>query len=273
MSQTIWVANAFAKEPFKGNPAGVCFLDEFPEDAWMQDISTQLAFSNSAFVRKTADKQFEIKWFTPDSEAPICGHATIAATHVLFEEGLVNEGEEITFDSMAGKLYTSRIHGWYNLNFPAYLEMEERSFTKELEDIVNITPKFTGFSTNRLFMEFASEEELYSLKPNLELLKTIKCRALIATAKGNKHDFLSRYFAPSVGIDEDPVCASAHCILIPYWSKKLGKKDMLAYQASQRGGVIKCQNLGNRVLISGEAVTVYKGKISSTNLNKLKYAA
>lgn len=274
MPQNIWVVDAFASEPFKGNPAGVCFYDQFPDDSVMQNIATDLGFSNSAFVKKTGERQFDIKWFTPHSEASICGHATIATTHILFEEKMLEDGSDIEFNSKVGKLYTNKFKKWYSLNFPAYREIEERILAKEIHAVINIRPQFNGFSNDRMFMEFASEEELYDLKPNLEELKKIKCRALIATAKGEgEYDFLSRYFAPRVGIDEDPVCASAHCLLIPYWSKKLGKKNMMAYQASKRGGIIKCQDMGERVLISGEAVTIYKTELENADLTKLKFIA
>jgi predicted PhzF superfamily epimerase YddE/YHI9 len=274
MPQHIWVVDAFTSEPLKGNPAGVCFYDEFPDDAAMQEIATKLSFSNSAFVKRTGPRQFDIKWFTPHSEASICGHATIATTHILFEEKMIDEGADIEFTSKVGKLYTNKFKNWYSLNFPAYRDIEDRIFSKEIHAVLDGRPLFNGFCNDRLFMEFASEKELYDLKPNLEALKKIKCRALIATAKGeDEYDFLSRYFAPSVGIDEDPVCASAHCILIPYWSEKLKKKNMMAYQASKRGGVIKCQDMGNRVMISGEAITIAKGELDAADLTKYKFIA
>jgi predicted PhzF superfamily epimerase YddE/YHI9 len=166
----------------------------------------------------------------------------------------------------------SQNENWYTLNFPLYQVIPQK-LTEQMRSVINYEPVFTGFAHNILFMEFADEDALYGLQPDLEALKKIDCRALAATARGRKYDFLSRYFAPKVGINEDPVCASAHCRLIPYWSEKLGKKDMMAYQASSRGGVLKCRNLGNRVLISGEAVTVFKGKIADNQLSELKHVA
>ncbi len=270
----VWVVDAFANEPFKGNPAGVVFYEQFPDDSVMQDIATKLAFSNSAFVKRVGDREFDIRWFTPHSEASICGHATIATTHILFEEKIIEEGADIKFNSKIGALFTNKLSNWYSLNFPAYRDVEARIFSKDVQLVVDVRPKFFGASNDRLFMEFSSEKELYDLKPDLEALKKIKCRALIATAKGeDEYDFLSRYFAPSVGINEDPVCASAHCILIPYWSNKLGKKKMTAYQASKRGGALKCQDLNNRVLISGMAHTVFKGELDKIDLAKLKFIA
>jgi predicted PhzF superfamily epimerase YddE/YHI9 len=276
MSYTLWVADAFTRQPFKGNPAGVCFVDDFPNDQYMLQLSAKLGFSNSAFVKQLNGNKFQIRWFTPHSEAPICGHATLATSHILYENGHIQQNEEIVFESPSGNLFVNKTGSWYNLNFPAYLDVEERIFNDKLFELIKIRPVFNGFYNKGLFMEFASEEEVRNLNPDLEFLKTFKCRALTITAKakeGSEYDFISRYFAPSVGINEDPVCASAHCALIPYWSNKLGKKDLLAYQASKRGGVIKCKDLGDRVIISGEAVTVFKGSTIDQNLEKIRFAA
>lgn len=271
--QNVWVINAFGTQVNKGNPAGVCLVDEFPDVSFMQMVARELGFSNSAFVKKLDEDKFQIRWFTPDSEAPLCGHATIGSMHVLVEEGLISPDAEITFESPAGNLFVTKTDSWYNLNFPAYI-VETITPTKEILAITNANPLFVGVGQNCLFFEIASAKELKNLTVDLELLKTFEYRALIATSKGDsKYDFMSRYFAPRVGIDEDPVCASAHCRMIPYWAQKLQKREMLAYQASARGGVIKCANLGNRVLISGEAVTVFKGNVKPEELKKLRYVA
>lgn len=269
---TLWVTDAFTNTPLKGNPAGVCIFDEFPSDEWMQDVANELGFSNSAFLKKLGHNHYHIRWFTPHSEAPLCGHASIAALHVLAEEGLVQKNSTIALESLSGQLSVSQSDNWYTLNFPLYPVLPKK-LTAPIRAVLNHEPIFTGFAHNILFMEFTDEDVLYDLKPDLEALKNIDCRALAATARGRKYDFLSRYFAPKVGINEDPVCASAHCRLIPYWSEKLGKQEMLAYQASSRGGILKCKNLGNRVLISGEAVTVFKGKIADNQLSELKHVA
>lgn len=256
----IYTVDAFTRKPFKGNPAGVCIVEEFPSQDHMQNIAMELAYSNTAFVKKLGDNSYAIKWFTVTAEAPLCGHATIGSMHVLAQEGLIDTNREVLFDTVSGPI-TGAVSGtWYDLNFPIY-PVSPVVLTDELRAVVNIDPIFTGFAQNCYFMELENKDALVALEPKLERLKKINCRALIATAKGTEYDFHSRYFAPSVGIDEDPVCASAHTRLIPYWSQKLGKMDMTAYQLSKRGGEIRCKNLGNRVLISGEAVTVMKADL------------
>lgn len=256
----IYTVDAFTTTPFKGNPAGVCLVDEFPADELMQNIAMELNYSNSAFVKKLGENHYHIRWFTPISEAPLCGHATVGTMHALSSNNLIKDGEEITFESMSGQLFAKSNDGWYELNFPAY-KVEEVKDAARILVVSNQVPEFVGFSQNCYFMEFDSEQTLLDLKVDLDALKKIECRALIATAPGTEYDFHSRYFAPSVGIEEDPVCASAHCRLIPYWSAKLDKTEMLAYQSSKRGGTLKCKNLGNRVLISGEAVTVMEADL------------
>ena len=256
----IYTVDAFTRTPFKGNPAGVCIVEEFPSTAYMQNIAMELAYSNTAFVKKLGDNSYSIKWFTPTSDAPLCGHATIGSMHVLVQEGLIDVAREVMFETASGTITASVSGTWYNLNFPLY-PVSPVVLTDELRAIVNLDPVYTGFAQNCFFMEFENKAALATLEPKLERLKKIECRALIATAKGLEYDFHSRYFAPSVGIDEDPVCASAHCRLVPYWSQKLGKMELTAYQLSKRGGELRCKNLGNRVLISGEAVTVMKADL------------
>ncbi len=253
----IYTVDAFTSKPFKGNPAGVCIVDEFPSQEYMQNISIELAYSNTAFTKKLGDNLYSIKWFTVFSEAPLCGHATIGTMHILAQNGLIDTSREVRFETASGPISATISGTWYNLNFPVY-EVNEIKITDELRSVINTNPVYTGFAQNCYFIELENKSALASLAPNLELLKRLDCRALIATSKGDEYDFHSRYFAPKVGINEDPVCASAHCRLIPYWSEKLGKTEMIAYQLSTRGGEVRCKNLGNRVLISGEAVTVMK---------------
>lgn len=257
----VYTVDAFTNVPFKGNPAGVCLVEAFPADEMMQNIAMELSYSNTAFAKKLGNNHYHIRWFTPYSEAPLCGHATVGTMHILAAEGHIAQNQEVRFQSKSGELFARKVESWYELNFPIY-PPEHRELFLELANVININPIYTGFAENCYFMEFESLDALLALKPNMELLKQIKCRALIATAKGVKYDFHSRYFAPSVGINEDPVCASAHTRLIPYWSEKLGKNDLIAQQASARTGVLKCKNLGNRVLISGEAVTVMKAELN-----------
>lgn len=255
----VYTVDAFTDVPFKGNPAGVVLLSEFLDDVLMQSIATELGYSNTAFfVQGSGFSDSKIRWFTPNSEAPLCGHATVATAHVLKSEGILKEGEEIRIMSASGIISVkSENGGWYRLDFPAYT-VSEVEIPKQLTEVIAPQePIFVGFGENCYIVEFADKFVLQELAPKLEKLKKIPCRALIATCSGDgEYDFYSRYFAPSVGIFEDPVCASAHCRLIPYWSAKLGKEDMLAATLSRRGGVLRCKNLVNRVFISGKAVTV-----------------
>jgi PhzF family phenazine biosynthesis protein len=225
----------------------------------MQNISMELGYSNSAFVVQTEANKYHIRWFTTVSEAPICGHATVATAHILATQYGTPKGTEIHFESLAGPI-SARIEedGWYTLNFPAY-SMESVPMSPELQAVLGagVDPIFTGFSMNCFFVEMPNNQVLSALTLNLGLLKLLPCRALIVTSgPADNYDYYSRYFAPAVGINEDPVCASSHCRLAPYWARKLNKLEMLAYHSSTRSGKIKCKNIGNRVFISGEAVTV-----------------
>ncbi len=268
----IWIVDAFTSEPFKGNPAGVCIVDDFLSSELMQNIAIEINLSETAFVKPISKNTYHIRWFTPHSEAPLCGHATLASTHILIQEGLQTEADTITFNSLSGELKVTKTGDWINLDFPIY-HVKPIPYSAELHNIVKIQPIYTGFVENCVFMELHSPAELRALQPDLALLSKYNCRALIATSCDQEYDFISRYFAPRVGINEDPVCASAHCRLIPYWSKKLNKVDMLAYQASARGGIIKCRDLGNRVLISGKAVTILEGNLKTINLEELRNVA
>ncbi|KIE05511.1 putative isomerase [Candidatus Jidaibacter acanthamoeba] len=268
----IRIVDAFTSEQFNGNPAGVCIVKEFPSQELMQNIAKEINHSETAFVKPLAKNSYHIRWFTPNSEAPLCGHATLASSHILIQEGLHNENDEISFKSLAGELIVNKTGEWLNLNFPLY-NVTPIEYSPLIAEIIKIKPAFVGFSENCIFTEFVDAREVKELAPDLALLTKYPCRALIATSRDDKYDFISRYFAPRVGINEDPVCASAHCRLIPYWSEKLNKTEMIAYQASARGGVIKCKNLGNRVLISGKAVTVIIGELNLLNIKELRDVA
>ncbi len=256
-----WVIDAFTNMPFRGNPAAVFLVEEFLPESLMQNIAAELRHSQTAFVKQLNKNHFHIRWFSPISEAPICGHATIASAYVLQELGLMNSRDEALFDSLSGQLtVTAGDDGWISLNFPkmaiANISTAQRT---EYMEIVQQEPLFVGFSEGCIFMEYPDRATIMALQPDLAKLKEILCRALIITARDHEFDFASRYFAPRVGIPEDPVCASAHCRLIPYWAEKLQKDQLVAYQASERSGILKCTNLQNRVLIAGQAVKVLEG--------------
>lgn len=259
-----WVIDAFTQTPFCGNPAAVFVVDEFLPDVLMQNIAAELRHSQTAFIKQLDEKHFCIRWFTPNSEAPLCGHATIASACVLLELDLMKPQKEVVFESLAGQLTVqANLEGWITLNFPK-MRINEVSAEQRREylEVVAQEPSFIGFSEGCIFMEYQDRNAIKALKPDLVKLEKITCRALIVTARDHEFDFCSRYFAPRVGIPEDPVCASAHCRLIPYWAEKLQKNELIAFQASQRTGILKCTNLENRVLISGKAVKVLEGNFS-----------
>lgn len=269
----IWIVDAFTQHPFTGNPAGVVIFEQWPSDQLMQNIATELNFSNSAFVVPISEKEYHIRWFTPHSEAPLCGHATIAATKVLTTLGYINQQEQIVFKSLSGELFVSYNEGLISLSLPQY-QVQPLPLASKFLDILGVQPIFSGFSENCLFMEL-DPHDLFALQPNLQLLMQEPCRALIATSvsEDKKYDFLTRYFAPKVGIPEDPVCGSSYSRLVPYWSKKLSKDRMIGYSASKRGGVVHCNKLKNRVLLSAHAVIIIEGKLDNLIFNELKNVA
>lgn len=250
--------DAFAEKQFKGNPAAVCLLyDEIFKER-MQAIAAENNLSETAFVVKVKDG-FNLKWFTPTVEVDLCGHATLASAHILWQEGAIPENETIRFYTRSGLLTAVRKNGWIELDFPASFE-KESSLPQEALIALNVKPVNVVFSETRYLVELASEDEVADCKPDFNVLKNHQM--IVLTSRGNKsskYDFVSRSFAPAHGIDEDPVTGSSHCCLTPYWSKRLGKSEMFAYQASERGGEIKVKLSGDRVLFSGKAVTVIAG--------------
>lgn len=253
---TVSVVNAFSDCLESGNLAAVYISDDLPSSYEMQKIATKNNLSETAFLKNINKNQYHIRWFTPNSEAPICIHATLGAAHCLYENNLVNSNDTIEFISLNNKFMASKTFNWINLNAPS-IEIMAIQSNKLIDEILkNCNAKYLGLSGNILFVELKDKNEVKNFIPNLNLILKLPYRALLITSRDEQFDFISRYFAPSVGIDEDPVCGSAHCRLIPYWSKKLDKTNMMAYQASKRGGIIKCQNLKNNVIISGKTITV-----------------
>lgn len=252
----IWVINAFADGIGKGGPAGVVMYDKFPADSQMLAISSALNFSNSAFIVEESPNQFYIRWFTTNSEAPLCGHATFATLEMLSKVGKFPSGANIKFRFRGGELYASNNNNFFTISFPK-LAVNPTEFLDSYFAVVGVSPKYCATDGTCLLLDFEEFEILKSLKPNLELLKKLDYRAIIATASGpSGFDFSSRYFAPKVGINEDPVCVSAHTRLVPYWSEVLNKTDLIAFQASQRGALLKCKLDGDRVLVSGSCFLV-----------------
>jgi len=258
MKLQIYQADAFADSLFKGNPAAVVPLAEWLSDETMQQIAMENNLSETAFFIPEGD-HFHIRWFTPKAEVQLCGHATLAAAHILFSE-LNFQGEQIAFNSQSGILIVKRIGDKLQLDFPA-----------DFAQTVDAVPVFAeAFGTHPIatfkgrtdyLLLFDSEETIRKFQPDILLLLSTKARGIMVTAKGNEVDFVSRFFAPAVGVNEDPVTGSAHTTLIPFWAKRLNKTEMIALQLSARGGQLWCTLSGDRALIAGKAVTYLRGEI------------
>lgn len=266
MAISIMQADAFTDKLFAGNPAAVCILDKPAEEGWMQKVAAEMNLSETAFLYRQGEEgeEFALRWFTPVTEVDLCGHATLAVAHALWECGFVLPEKEITFHTKSGVLKAKKKENLIELDFPADLASPVPA-PPELLAALAIRPKYTGkTSTGDYLVEVESEEVLRGLKPDFEKLAVLPARGVCVTsrASSNGFDFVSRFFAPQVGINEDPVTGSVHTFLGPYWSVRLQKDQFLAYQASARGGVLRVRLCGNRVYIGGEAVTVFKGEFA-----------
>jgi len=263
----IFTVDAFTDKPFSGNPAGVCLLENNKDDGWLLNVSAEMNLSETAFVKKESDG-FSLRWFTPKVEVELCGHATLASSHILWQEGILKPGEEAVFNTVfSGRLTAVKNEDEITLNFPS-IPVKDSHSTPELENALGIKPVYVGdcgVGEYNQLVELESEEQVKNLKPNFSLLAMLPKFGTIITAKSdnNNYDFVSRYFAPAKGINEDPVTGSAHCSLAPYWSAKLNKNAMNAYQASERGGYLKVRLKGDRVLLIGKAVTVLEGTLTT----------
>ncbi len=254
----IFQVDAFNNQIFKGNPAAVIPLNTWISDELMQCIAEENNLSETVFfVQK--NKQFEIRWFTPTCEVDLCGHATLAAAHILFTE-LNYAKKVITFNSERGILSVEKNGDWYTLNFPSDEAVLIKT-PKLIEEAFQIPIKNCYKFNHKLLVEVENEELIKNIKPNYNLLLHVEENDIIITSKGTTVDFVSRFFAPKIGINEDPVTGSAHSLLIPFWAKKLNKNSLEAKQLSKRGGYLKCKFLNERVEMSGQAVTYLKGKI------------
>lgn len=253
-----WTVDAFTHKPYAGNPAAVVIVDEFPQDKQCQMVAAEINLSETAFVKKLSEKMFHVRWFTPAVEVKLCGHATLAAAHVLAESGLFVD-ESLTFHSLSGNLIVSRDNNNYTLNFP--LQKTQQVSTScyanafPQEGVVGVSQAYDD-----IIVELENEDAVRAFKPDFNLLADIDCRGIIITAKSfSKYDFVSRFFGPRVGVNEDPVTGSAHCKLAHYWMTKLQKNTLKAYQASSRGGEISIEVINDRVLLGGKAVLMSEG--------------
>ena len=260
MKIPIYQVDAFTNERFKGNPAAVCPLDTWLPDAVMQNIAAENNLAETAFI-VPAGNEYEIRWFTPTVEVDLCGHATLASAYVLFNE-LGFSGDQIHFIShRSGPLSVTKNGSVLALNFPVD-SLTEKPLNSEFSIGLSRAPRavFKG-KTDYLFV-YDSEAEILALQPDFEALKTHPVRGIIVTAPGETTDFVSRFFGPACGVNEDPVTGSAHTTLTPYWSSVLGKTELSARQLSQRTGDLNCKLLGDRVEIAGEAVLYLRGEIN-----------
>ena len=254
----IYQIDAFTKEQFKGNPAAVCPLAEWIKDDLMQDIAAENNLSETAFFVKK-DHEYELRWFTPKGEVDLCGHATLASAYVIFTY-LDKTIMKVIFHTKSGMLEVSREGSLLTMIFPSR-EGEKREAPEALIKGLGKRPKEVYQSRDYMAV-FETEQEIISLDLNMDELKKLDGLGVIVTAKGNEVDFVSRFFAPKVGIDEDPVTGSAHCTLVPYWKRVLGKNEFVALQLSERGGKLFCADLGEMVKISGEATSYLEGHIN-----------
>jgi len=255
----ILIIDAFAAGPFQGNPAAICPLQEWLPDDLLQAIATQNNLSETAFyVPGAGDADFALRWFTPASEVDLCGHATLAAAAALLETG-GDEGDSVTFSSRSGLLSVRRSDGLLTLDFPA-LSTTDCDAPAALVEGLGANPSTCGTSDDWLAV-FSSEQEIRDLDPDFRRLADLDLRGVIATAPGEDCDFVSRFFAPKFGIDEDPVTGSAHCILTPWWADRLGKETLVARQLSERGGSLRCELVGDRVRIGGGTRIYLEGTI------------
>jgi len=260
MGLRIFQVDAFTDRAFAGNPAAVCILEEPRDDAWMQNLAQEMNLSETAFLRKQEDG-FGLRWFTPTVEVALCGHATLASAHILWETGILASKEQARFHTLSGLLTAERKGDWIELNFPATPE-QPATAPPRLIEALGVTPKYIGKSKFDYLVEVDKEETVRNLGPDFGVLRAMQVRGVMVTSQATSpgYDFVSRFFAPGSGIDEDPVTGSAHCCLGPFWSRRLGKIELIAYQASKRGGTVRVRVIGDRVHLSGQAVTVFCGE-------------
>jgi PhzF family phenazine biosynthesis protein len=261
MNAPLFHVDAFTAKPFSGNPAAVCVLPKPAKEQWMQNVAREMNLSETAFLWPS-EGGFQLRWFTPVVEVELCGHATLASAHVLWTEGYMRADEPIRFFTRSGVLVARRRGEWIELDFPA-TPVEPAEAHPSLLEGLGVTPQFVGRSCFDYLVEVESEDLVRQLAPNLAILETIPTRGIIVTSRATTppFDIVSRFFAPRVGVGEDPVTGSAHCSLGPFWSQRLGRTELLAYQASPRGGVVRVRVDGDRVHLGGQAITLWRGEL------------
>jgi PhzF family phenazine biosynthesis protein len=262
MPQSVIQVDAFADRPFAGNPAAVCILAGPADERWMRDVAAEMNLSETAFLHPHADG-WSLRWLTPEVEVALCGHATLASAHVLWQDGHLPADAEARFHTRSGLLTCRRDGDWIAMDFPAKPEQETPA-PEGLERALGVTPRYVGRSQFDVLVEVDSEEAVRALRPDIGLLASVEARGVIVTARASdgRYDFVSRFFAPRAGVNEDPVTGSAHCVLAPFWAARLGRDALTGFQASRRGGVVRVRAAGDRVVLSGQAVTVMRGELT-----------
>jgi PhzF family phenazine biosynthesis protein len=262
--------DAFTDTPFQGNPAAVCFLKEARDAAWMQNVAREMNLSETSFLVPRGDgsngqdwpSEIDLRWFTPTVEVDLCGHATVASAHALWETGRLGTSAPALFYTRSGVLTAERRGEWTELDFPSLPEQVSAP-PAELVTALGVTPTYVGKSRFDYLVEVESQATLLGVRPDFAMLRRVEGRGVIVTSRSAspQYDFVSRYFAPSFGIDEDPVTGSAHCVLAPFWGTRLGRPEMTGYQASARGGIVRVRLEGDRVRLGGKAVIVLRGEL------------
>ncbi len=262
----IYQVDAFTSEPFAGNPAAVCILENDMPDAWKQNVASEMNLSETAFALPESEG-FLLRWFTPQTEVSLCGHATLATAHILWQQGIVSSSQQAHFRTLrSGLLSAVKRENWIAMDFPAIVT-EETQALPGLEEGLGAKPVRCHIHHEKKgdthLVELESEETVRNLRPDLAALQKAGAGVVLVTARSESQefDFVSRFFAPAIGIDEDPVTGFAHCCLVPYWSKIMGKRSFTAFQASNRGGIVRCELRDERVMLCGQAKTIFKAEL------------
>lgn len=265
MSTSIYQVDAFTHEPFRGNPAGVCLLEGERDEGWMQSVAAEMNLSETAFIVPRSDGSFDLRWFTPAVEVELCGHATLATAHILWETERLDTAAQARFHTKSGLLTADRVDGRIELDFPATPPAETNVPNGLLEALGLDGCVGIGRPRFDYLVQVETEAIVRELAPDFVALRAHGVRGAIVTARASTigFDFISRFFAPGAGIDEDPVTGSAHCALTPYWAERLGKTEMIGYQASARGGTVHVRLEGDRVKLGGQAVSVLRGELET----------
>jgi len=261
MSHILHVVDAFTDHPFSGNPAAVCLLKQPADETWMMLVAREMNLSETAFLHRV-EGGFSLRWFTPTVEVALCGHATLASAFTLWETGVLQSDQPARFHTLSGWLTCRREAGWIAMDFPARA-CEPCAAPIGLATALGCEPVACGLNGMDYLVEVAGEAALRAMTPDFTTLSLLPVRGVIVTCRSESplFDFVSRFFAPAAGVNEDPVTGSAHCALGPYWQARLGKADFTAYQASQRGGVVKLSTQGERVILRGQAVKMSEVKL------------